>query len=252
VNGSNNTYLGRNAGFYNQNGSGNVFIGCGAGAYELGSNRLVIANTNTTDPIIYGEFDNSYLKFNANNTVTAGNFAAYGMVNSNDRFSVSGLQGKNDTVSYVTGMDFSNSLLKYKTLIYKGGILVFTSKESDWVSTVGAPFLPCGQISLIGEFSGWSVDQPLINNEYDPDIWTTTMYLSAGNDFMPTDGIVDMKFRENLSWDVNWGSSDFPTGIGIPDGPNIPVPLNPSYETTVYTVSFNCKTGAYTFTDISQ
>jgi starch-binding outer membrane protein SusE/F len=78
------------------------------------------------------------------------------------------------------------------------------------------------------------------------------MYLTADNDFIPQDGIVDMKFRENQDWTTNWGSSDFPAGIGILDGPNIPVTLNTNYGTTIYNISFNCRTGAYTFTDVSQ
>jgi hypothetical protein len=96
------------------------------------------------------------------------------------------------------------------------------------------------------------MDQFLAGNESDPDTWTTTMYLSSANDFMPTDGIVDMKFRLDQDWAVNWGSLEFPSGTGTQDGPNIPVPLNTSFETTVYQVTFNCRTGAYTFQDISE
>ncbi|MCK7461966.1 MAG: hypothetical protein MZU84_07870 [Sphingobacterium sp.] len=113
MNGSNNTYLGRNAGFYNQNGSGNVFIGYGAGANELGSNRLYIANANTTDPLIYGEFDNSYLKFNANNTVFSGQAIANGNVATSGRFICSvTLPGSMIRSLHVTNMDFAGSLLK--------------------------------------------------------------------------------------------------------------------------------------------
>lgn len=55
VTGSFNTYLGSLSG--NQStGSGNVFLGYSAGYNELGSNLLYIANTNTTTPLIYGNF----------------------------------------------------------------------------------------------------------------------------------------------------------------------------------------------------
>ena len=54
--GSNNTYLGNLAGQLNQTGTGNVFVGRSAGSRELGSNKLYIANSSTSVPLIYGEF----------------------------------------------------------------------------------------------------------------------------------------------------------------------------------------------------
>jgi hypothetical protein len=54
--GENNTFLGYNAGSYNTTGDSNVFIGYEAGFYETGSNKLFIANSNTTTPLIYGDF----------------------------------------------------------------------------------------------------------------------------------------------------------------------------------------------------
>ena len=62
--GYNNVYLGRYAGGTNVSGHGNVFIGRSAGSNETGSNRLYIANTNTANPLIYGEFDNSVVEIN--------------------------------------------------------------------------------------------------------------------------------------------------------------------------------------------
>ncbi|MCF0071486.1 hypothetical protein LZD49_13475 [Dyadobacter sp. CY261] len=59
-NGSNNVSIGFAAGSgtgaTNTNGTGNVLIGPFAGYYETGSNKLYIANSNTTTPMIYGEF----------------------------------------------------------------------------------------------------------------------------------------------------------------------------------------------------
>ncbi|MBL7670390.1 MAG: hypothetical protein JNM39_07875 [Bdellovibrionaceae bacterium] len=54
--GSRNVYIGANAGYNNLIGEDNVFIGHYAGENETGSNKLYIANTNTTDPLIYGDF----------------------------------------------------------------------------------------------------------------------------------------------------------------------------------------------------
>jgi len=62
--GENNTILGRSAGFSNTTGSRNIFIGYQAGYNETGSNKLYIANSDTTTPLIYGEFDNEILNVN--------------------------------------------------------------------------------------------------------------------------------------------------------------------------------------------
>jgi hypothetical protein len=65
--GSYNTVLGRSAGFSNQTGEGNLFLGYKAGYNELGSNKLYIENSDAdnSNALIYGEFNNDYLKLNA-------------------------------------------------------------------------------------------------------------------------------------------------------------------------------------------
>jgi len=60
--GDNNTALGYRAGAYTTTGSDNVFIGSWAGRYETGSNKLYIAKSDTSYPLIYGEFDNDVVK----------------------------------------------------------------------------------------------------------------------------------------------------------------------------------------------
>jgi len=73
LSGTQNTVLGHGAGHNNQ-GSGNIFLGYQAGTYELGSNRLYLSNndgnadyaTASSTALIYGEFDNNILAFNAN------------------------------------------------------------------------------------------------------------------------------------------------------------------------------------------
>lgn len=66
--GSQNLYLGSRAGWNNIEGSGNVFIGYKAGFKENGSNKLYIENSEvgSDTALIYGEFDNNILRFNAN------------------------------------------------------------------------------------------------------------------------------------------------------------------------------------------
>lgn len=58
-----NTFLGFQTGA-ETNGSRNVFIGYDAGKTEQDNDKLIIANSNTTDPLIYGDFDASTLTIN--------------------------------------------------------------------------------------------------------------------------------------------------------------------------------------------
>jgi len=61
--GSSNVVLGYYAG-YNSTGDYNVFLGRFAGYNETNSNRLYIENSSSTNPLIYGEFDNDFLRIN--------------------------------------------------------------------------------------------------------------------------------------------------------------------------------------------
>ncbi|MFH2096643.1 MAG: hypothetical protein ABIJ16_13115 [Bacteroidota bacterium] len=54
--GTKNVFLGNDAGFSNTIGVNNVFLGPGSGYFETGSNKLYIANSNTTEPLIFGDF----------------------------------------------------------------------------------------------------------------------------------------------------------------------------------------------------
>jgi hypothetical protein len=60
---SNNTAIGANAG-NSSSGSNNVLIGNSVGIGVSQSNVLMIDNSNTSDPLIFGEFDNDWLKIN--------------------------------------------------------------------------------------------------------------------------------------------------------------------------------------------
>ena len=61
--GSSNVILGYYAG-YNSTGDNNVFLGRFAGYNETNSNRLYIENSSSNNPLIYGEFDNDFLRIN--------------------------------------------------------------------------------------------------------------------------------------------------------------------------------------------
>ncbi len=64
--GAKNIAIGAKSG-YTATGNLNMFLGYMAGYYETGSNRLYIANSNTTTPLIYGEFDNNKITLNVDN-----------------------------------------------------------------------------------------------------------------------------------------------------------------------------------------
>jgi len=66
---SNNVGLGFEAG-YEAIGSSNVYIGHQAGKNSSGNNRLIIANTSTSTPLIYGEFDSGNVGIGTNSPDT--------------------------------------------------------------------------------------------------------------------------------------------------------------------------------------
>uniref|UniRef100_A0A6H1ZTI9 Putative tail protein n=1 Tax=viral metagenome TaxID=1070528 RepID=A0A6H1ZTI9_9ZZZZ len=66
LSGNNNVGIGYESGFSSSTGSGNIFIGYQAGYNETGSNKLYIDNSNTTAPLIYGDFDGNIVTINGN------------------------------------------------------------------------------------------------------------------------------------------------------------------------------------------
>lgn len=70
--GSYNTFLGAYAGYSNITGASNVFIGYNAGGSETGSNKLYIANSNTSSPLIYGDFNTADILINGAFKTTSG------------------------------------------------------------------------------------------------------------------------------------------------------------------------------------
>jgi len=67
--GTDNVMVGAGAG-ENSEGGGNVFIGRFAGKNETSNNKLYIQNTDASDPLIYGEFDNDLVRINGDLEVT--------------------------------------------------------------------------------------------------------------------------------------------------------------------------------------
>jgi hypothetical protein len=77
---------------------------------------------------------------------------------------------------------------------------------------------------------GWDVDQDLSDDDGDG-IWTGIVGVYDG----------EVKFRANDEWTINWGSADFPSGIGVQEGDNIIATAG------IYNVSIDVVTGEYNF-----
>ena len=102
---SNSVMIGYGAGAYNT-GSNNVFLGYEAGKNESGSNKLIIDNSNTIEPLIYGEFDNNLLRI-------------YGTLNIKNEYSFPTVDGTanqvlqtdgSGTISWSDKGNFSNNI----------------------------------------------------------------------------------------------------------------------------------------------
>jgi len=74
LSGHSNVFLGQSAGYTNTTGSNNVFLGVDAGFYETGSNKLYINAGRSSNPLIYGEFDNGIVKINGTLAVGTNNY----------------------------------------------------------------------------------------------------------------------------------------------------------------------------------
>jgi len=115
-----NTFVGYGAGYSNA-GSSNVFIGYDAGRSETGSNKLYIDNSDTTSPLVYGEFDNDILAINGDvgvNTTTP-----------DYTLDVNGTVGINDYI-YHNGDEDTYLYLGYNQIdLYGGGVKLITAEE---------------------------------------------------------------------------------------------------------------------------
>lgn len=79
--GDNNTFIGNNAGF-DSDGNNNLFLGYYTGYGQKGSHQLAVEtqiNSDSTEMLIYGQFDNDMLRFNAQTNIFTNNTAQHGL-----------------------------------------------------------------------------------------------------------------------------------------------------------------------------
>ena len=108
-----NVFIGSESGLNNTTGYGNVFIGRQAGYNETGSNKLYIDNSNTSAPLIYGDFINDLLRIN-------------GTLNVNNAYSFPAADGNNGQILVTDGsgsLSWSSDIIAIKNIQLNGNYL---------------------------------------------------------------------------------------------------------------------------------
>ena len=94
------------------------------------------------------------------------------------------------------------------------------------------------QIAMPGGYQEWNPAENLMNG-MSTSVENHDWYLMK-----VTYEDTELKFAADGAWDVNWGNSNFPYGIGTQNGPNIPV------KAGTYNVFFNDILGTYNFVSV--
>lgn len=187
-----------------------------------------------------------------------GSFSNIGIIGSS--VSEAGFAGPD--IDMITFDGVTYTLVNHQFL---GGFAKFRMNDS-WDVNWGGTTFPSGTASLSGSdipvpAGTFTVTFNLQTGEYDfqpPKIGILGTAVSASGfdgpdtDMTTTDGITYVlashtftdglaKFRQDDSWATNWGGTEFPAGVGITDGSDIPVTAG------TYSVTFNRITGAYAF-----
>ena len=115
----------------------------------------------------------------------------------------------------------------------RGGLthITFNSATGAYYFSVASDI---GIIGSAAPFS-WDADVNMYQSASDTNEYSITLEL----------GIGEVKFRANDDWAINWGATDFPSGVGTQNGPNIPIAV-----ASEYAITFNKSTGAYNFTNV--
>ncbi len=112
--------------------------------------------------------------------------------------------------------------MKRKLLFALLGIFTFAYANSQTISIVGSGV------------NGWP---PTTGPEIT--LSTSDNIVYTISDLVMTTG--EVKFRQDLAWDINWGSNQWPSGTATQGGANIPSVAG------TYDVTFNRTTGEYSF-----
>ncbi|MCK4979313.1 MAG: hypothetical protein KAS62_02900 [Candidatus Delongbacteria bacterium] len=102
--GSNNVLLGYRSGYSNVVGTGNVFLGYQTGYSETGSNKLYIDNSDTSTPLIYGDFGTDMLTLNGNVGIGVAPNSDNKLTIENDSYSGISCHAHTSAQGYVNGV----------------------------------------------------------------------------------------------------------------------------------------------------
>ena len=118
---------------------------------------------------------------------------------------------KTITIDFVALVVFPNHKLSFEL----GAEQVVTHFDNITLLDMGFP-----SIAVVGSaLNGWDVDIDMQTT--DGIKYTLVNYpLTAG----------EAKFRQDKTWNVNWGNETFPSGIAYQDGPNIKIPVLGNYD----------------------
>lgn len=133
---------------------------------------------------------------------------------------------------FPTGTGISNSP---KNIPYEAGIYDITFNRTTLAYTFNCISNCPTHIGIIG-----TAVPPNFNSGPDVNMHTNNNITFSLPDYTFTNG--EAKFRQDDSWDNNWGGITFPLGTAVKDGSSIPVTAG------TYNVTFNIETGDYNFT----
>lgn len=132
-----------------------------------------------------------------------------------------------------TGFPFGTGVQNGPNITIIGGTynITFNSATGEYFFD-----LTSSDIGIIGSATpfGWNREVFMFQDQADTNSYYLTLNLTQA----------ECKFRANGSWDVNWGADAFPSGIGVQNGPNIPIAAAGKYN-----ITFNKATGAYNFVE---
>ncbi|NOR44421.1 MAG: hypothetical protein GQ534_02455, partial [Candidatus Delongbacteria bacterium] len=168
-NGSENVALGVSAGGSNLTGSGNVFLGYQAGYNETGSDKLYIDNSDTSTPLIWGDFATDRVSVNGLLSVN----------NNNLTLSVSPGSGV-DPINYIyQGVAGSSNVKDYAVAIYDPlwvsgsvwAISFLTTSDKRFKKNIVPISNALSKISQIdGVYFEWNDNMRKVKNNGEPEI----------------------------------------------------------------------------------
>jgi len=124
--GMGNVMIGHDAGRFMDSADVNVFLGNHAGEDESNANRLYIENSNSTSPLIYGEFDNELLRIN-------------GTLNINNAYSFPATDGVSGQLLQTDG----SGVISWTTMAMTTGIIAMypdSTPPAGWLICDGSTF----------------------------------------------------------------------------------------------------------------